>query len=355
MTVFVGRSFPAVLSGLLPGVALQDGEAPPTVWSGLRPTDRVCSGVDADGIWQHQVAVAHWPGSAAAHPPNTIWDQTIITPPRSDYGQVMSRKAFQLEVWNTHRGAAETLTGIALAGNGGMEIEDPEFPVRFEPGESFTYSGTVPQLGSVKIADVATFTFTGLDAVAFAVTGTRLTVCAVRPDWSDPFTETISYKTSIVTADDTSEQRRSLRSIPRYGASYRISGLSARESAWLENLVYGCQPLVWGVPWWPERMPLLADASAGDQVLAVSTANLPTFEVGALVMVWVDFWTWEAATITAVASGSVTIDTPLVSDWAAGVWVVPMRPGQLSTSVQLVGPTNWIHAGTFEFVCEAHQ
>ena len=221
----------------------------------------------------------------------------------------------------------------------------------FYPGQAQFYTAVLPRLGDASIQTVASWTFTDA-AVAMTVTGTRITVFSFRPDWSDPWRETTSYLTEILPAYDGTEQRRALRQIPRSGATFRVLTCSPGETAALETMVYGWQAQAFGVPWWPETSLLRAAADAGDRVLQVDTTDHPAFMVDGLVMVWLDFATWEAFRVTGVSAGSLELASQVTRPWPAGARVVPVRRGRLGDQ-PLDRPANWLTSGTFSFTCEA--
>lgn len=280
-----------------------------------------------------------------------LFDRIIVIPRDVAAGFVLSERPWGTEVWNAHLAQSAEMTSRGVSGTGNLEVEGPSSQV-FGPGQSVVFPTTLPQQGDPVIDAIATWTFTGEPTATLSVTGTRLTLFSFRPDWSEPFRETTSYLTEILTAYDGAEQRRALRGIPRYGATYRVLTCSSVEAALLESLVYGWQDRPYGVPWWPEASPLLADVPVGGQVISVDTTDRAVFQPGGMVVIWRDFATWEAFQADSVSSSSITLSSGALRAWTAGARVVPVRRGRLGDQ-PLDRPANWISAGTFSFSCEA--
>ena len=187
--------------------------------------------------------------------------------------------------------------------------------------------------------------------VSATITGVRINVFWPACDWSEPFRETPQWKTGIFSAYSGAEQRAQLRTSPRYQAAFRIVTLDEQQTAALEAQLHYRQPLVWGVPWWPEKSYLLSGAASGAQSLNLDTTYRPAMEPGGLVLLWLNPMTWEAGLIESMTAGQINLAAPLQQAWPAGTTVVPMRKGHLGET-SLGRPTNWVSAATFTFSCE---
>lgn len=311
------------------------------------------NGIDADGRWQCNPAFAHWSESGSSALKNPLWDKIIVVPTSQDLGAVLSQRNFQVEVWSTYRDRQQTLTGIVLSGPGNMILTDSYgLPLVYQPEQSRVYSVSLPGQGDPTIANVATFTFSGLQPAAFIATGLRVAVFWPAMDWSESFRETPQWKTSILPAYSGAEQRIQLRHLPRYQVSFRILTLSEQQTAALEAQLHFQQPALWGVPWWTEQSYLSASVIAGALILPVDTTYRPTFVEDGLVLIWTDAFTWEVGLIDSISDIQITLVNSLTKSWPTGAKVVPMRKGRLS-ELSLGRPTNWLSAATFTFSCEA--
>lgn len=301
------------------------------------------------------VSVASWDNAATKHEMfcGSLFERVLVIPRTKALGFVLSTQAFPVEVWSAFQASAKTLTSIN-PGGAGVTVSNPYgFPTVFGPGRSGTFTITVSQDGPAILLNDVVFTFSGgVTGADILITGSRLTVFSVQIDWSEGFVEDIAYMTNIIKAYSAMEQRISLRTIPRYSATFVASTLNPKDTAALDALLTSWQARVFGVPWWMDASLLLAGVSGGANTLSVDTTSRPAFEVGGLAMLWTDQHTWEAFTIQTVSSGSVTTTTPLVGTWAAGALVVPLKRGRLSNSVRIKRETSGIASFKPVFDCE---
>jgi hypothetical protein len=252
-----------------------------------------------------------------------LFEKIIVTPRVSNLEFVLSSTTFPVEVWNTHHDASESLTAIAITGQGGLTVTNPfTFPLVIGPKGSVIFEVAVPSAGDVAIAEDIDFVFTGISGTDLRVTGSRILVFSVAPDWAEGIEETISYLTDVMKMYDDSEQRRGLRTLSRRGLKFRALTLTARNAAGLESLIWGWQHQPFCVPFWQEAQPLTAPVSAGQFSVEVNTVDR-LFAVGGVAIIWTDEFTFEALTVAAIEPGSLSFTAPTQSAWAAGAFVVP--------------------------------
>ena len=282
-----------------------------------------------------------------------LFGKVLVLPRAHDAGFVLSPTVWDVEVWNTHRREARALTALTIAGSGGLQVTGGlGDTATFGPGQSSIYLATLAGQGDATIATVATWNFTGETGADMTVTGTRITVFSPEIDWSDGFTETIEFKTDVMTATSGQEQRVQLRTKPRYGAAFRVVTLDAKDSAAMDALLFGWQGRMFGVPWWPDASMLTAQATPGATSLQVDTTGRASFEAGGLVMLWADQHTWEALGALTVASGSVSLSSQITGTWPAGTVVVPLKRGRMADVVDVEDPVNWASIFQVSFECE---
>lgn len=302
------------------------------------------------------VAVAHGPQPGieeGLYGGRLLFERVIVTPRSRDAGFVLSEQRWVVDVWNTHRRLPRTLSSIQITGAGGLQVSGGlGSAANFGPGQSSIYLATLAGQGDPTIQATATWNFTGETGADMTVTGTRITVFSPEIDWSDGFTETIEFLTSVLASTSGAEQRIQLRTKPRYGAAFRVLTLEAQDSAALDALLFGWQGRVFGVPWWMDASVLTAQANPGDTTLQVDTTARASYQAGGLVMLWRDQHTWEAMGVLAVSSGSVSLSSQVVGTWPAGALVVPLKRGRMSDMVDVDGPTNWASVFQVSFECE---
>ncbi len=272
-------------------------------------------------------------------------------------GFVLSATQFPVEVWNTFHDAAESLTAITITGTGGITITNPySLPKSIGPKDSIILQALIPSSGDVNISLDVLFVFSGISGTDMAVTGSRILVFSVAPDWQEGIEETISSLTDVLHSYDDTEQRRGLRSTPRRGLKFRALTLEAREAAGMESLVWGWQHQPYGVPFWQDAQPLEADVAAGAFTIQVNTVDR-LFAVGGIAVIWKDEFTFEALTVAGVTADSITFAAPIQFSWTAGYGakVVPIFLGRLSNAIELTRLACFADQVDVEFQGEALQ
>lgn len=313
----------------------------------------------SQGTPQPAVAIANWAETGALQElfGGQLFERVIVTPRSKGFGFILSATQFPVEVWNTFRNTIEILTAIAITGVGGVEIDDVYGePLAFAALDSRVYQVTTPQAGAVAIAQDLVFEFTGLTGTDVVISGSRITLFSVAPEWGNGIKETISFLTNVLVAYSDNEQRRGLRQIARRGLKYRALALTARNAAGMESLVWGWQNQPYGVPWWPDSSALTSDIAEGSFVVPCDTTDR-LFAVDGLAVIWVDEFTFEALTITAVNADSIEVASPTQFAWTANAatQVLPVFLCRLANKVEVDRLFSGADQIDLEFAGEAQQ
>ncbi len=287
-----------------------------------------------------------------------LFEKVIVIPRVKKLGFVLTATQFAVEVWNAFRDSDQTLVAIAINGTGGLILPNPYgLPLIFPALDSFIYQATVPSVGPAQIAQDVVFSFdSGIGGTDMQVTGSRITLFSVAPDWGEGMEETFEFLTDVLKAYSDAEQRRALRQIPRRAMRYRALTLNARDAAGMESLVWGWQNQPYGVPWWPDSQPLASDISAGTFVIPVATADRQ-FAAGGLLAIWVNEFTFEALSIQSVGPTSVTTTSPTQFAWKGGpgTRVIPLFLCRLPNSVDVSRHSSEIDQVDLSFIPEVGQ
>jgi hypothetical protein len=287
-----------------------------------------------------------------------LFERVIVLPRVKGLNFVLTATQFPVEVWNAFRDSDQTLESIAINGSGGLTLDDAYgLPLVFAALDSRIYQATVPSAGAPEINLDVVFNFLwGILGADVEVTGSRITLFSVAPDWSEGMAESIEYLTDVLKAYDDSEQRRGLRQFPRRALRYRALTLNARDAAGMESLIWGWQDQPYGVPWWPDATALTADIEAGSFIIPCATADR-LFAIGGLVCIWVNEYLFEALTVSGVASDSVTVSSPTQFAWSASpaTLVMPVFLARLPDSVKVQRFSSEIDQADLEFIGEAQQ
>jgi hypothetical protein len=287
-----------------------------------------------------------------------LFEKIIVIPRVKALGFVLTATQFAVEVWNAFRDKDDTLEAINITGTGGLTLADPfGEPLLFAAMDSRIYQATVPSFGAAQISQDVSFVFlSGIGGSDLQVTGSRITLFSVLPDWNEGMEESIEFLTDVLIAYSDNEQRRGLRQLPRRALRYRALTLNARDAAGMESLVWGWQNQPYGVPWWPDAQPLASDVAAGSFVIPVATADR-LFAPGGLLCILVDEYTFEALSIASVASNSVTTTSPTQFSWTGGpgTRVMPVLLCRLPDKVDVKRFNSAIDQIDLDFIGEAAQ
>lgn len=287
-----------------------------------------------------------------------LFERVILIPRIKTLGFVLSSTQFPVEVWNAFRNADKILTAIIISGSGGVTLTDPYGePLIYGALDSYIYQATTPASGPAQINQDILFQFSpSVPGTDLLITGSRVTLFSIAPDWAGGIKEKISYLTDVLVAYSDNEQRRALRQIPRRGLHYRASAFTARNSAGMESLVWGWQHQPYGVPWWPDATPLVSGIAAGSFSIPCNTADRQ-FAAGGIATIWKDEYTFEALTIDQVFADHITITSPTQLNWSAGPasLVMPVFLARLKNQVQVDRLWSAGDSMDLEFAGEAQQ
>jgi hypothetical protein len=312
------------------------------------------------GVPQPAVSISHYDtaGQRVETFGGQLFEKVIVIPRVKALGFVLTATQFAVEVWNAFRDTDQTLESITITGQGGLTLSDPYGePLMFAALDSRIYQATVPTSGAAQINQDVLFAFlSGIAGADMQVTGSRITLFSVAPDWNEGMEESLEYLTDVLRAYSDNEQRRGLRQLPRRAMRYRALTLNARDAAGMESLIWGWQNQPYGVPWWPDAQPLLSDVPIGSFVIPVDTADRQ-FAAGGLVTIWVDEYTFEALSIESVAAHSVTVSSPTQFAWKAGpgTRVMPIFLCRLPASIDVSRHSSEIDQVDLNFIGEAGQ
>jgi hypothetical protein len=252
-----------------------------------------------------------------------------LLPAKIALGNLLSTQVRQIEVWNAHF-APKTLSAVVGQNDGGITLAAPANPpTTYGMLESRLYNVSVSLEGPPVIEAGFTFEFPG-EAPTLSISGRRVVVFGLKPNWAEAFLERLMWATDVLTARDGTEQRVGLRARPRRSLEFSIL-VGRDDAALLDVLLSSWQSRAYALPIWPHKTVLAATVTAGSTVIPLATTNLE-YEADGLLVVGSDSRDTEAAEILSVASNSVTLKQPLLNTWPVGSWIAPARTARLRVS-----------------------
>lgn len=290
-----------------------------------------------------------------------LFERVIVTPSLKTLGAILTTVQFPIEVWNTFLETVQTLSAINIGGQGDTTVANTNtMPLAFYPLQAFTFQARVPTLGVATIGQVVQFPFvSGIGGTSCTITGTRITLFSIAPDWSQSqakFKEQIVYLTDVLRGHSAKEQRRALRQVARRNMELQVVTSSERVSSLLNSLLWGWQAQVYGVPYWPDARNLAAPITAGALAISVDTADT-IFVAGGVVCLWRDAFTFEAVPILGVSSNSIQVVGAIQNSYPSGdaTLVVPVILARLADKQDIRRDTSIIEEVQFVFAGEALQ
>jgi hypothetical protein len=187
--------------------------------------------------------------------------------------------------------------------------------------------------------------------VTVVTVGLSAPLVTLAHDWTSDVVREATYPTTVLERRDRTEQRQALSTVRSERLTYRLLAPSAEHAAILHTLPTLATDRLIRMPRWEDQVRLTAAASSGGSSLTVNdTTYLPTFEVGAAIILWRDPFTYELAEIDTVSGTSIATVDPLAATWAAGTIVCVVEPVRLAFPLDV---THWrATSGALEFVVD---
>ena len=269
-----------------------------------------------------------------------------LLPARIALGNMLSTQVRQVEVWNAHF-APKTLSAIVRQNDGGITLTAPANPpTTYGMLESRLHNVSVSLDGPPVIDAIFTFQFPD-EAPTLSISGRRVVVFGIKPNWADGWLERLMWATDVLTARDGTEQRVGLMSKPRRSLEFSIL-VGRDDAALLDVLLSSWQSRVYALPIWPDRAFLSAAVTAGSTVIPLATTHME-YEADGLMVIGIDSRNTEAAEVLSVASNAVTLKTPLLNSWPVGSWIAPARTARLRVSQPVTRVTETISTARLIF------
>ena len=147
--------------------------------------------------------------------------------------------------------------------------------------------------------------------------------------------ESLEWVTDILMPRDGigSEQRISIRPIPRQSFSYTILLQTEKEQSQFEAVMFGWQKKSFALPIWTEKVLHIATITAADRTIVIDTTN-SDFRDDGYALIWKSLTEYESVKITTVADGLLTLETPVESTYTGVKYIMPCRIVQITDAVK---------------------
>jgi len=347
MTIYAGAVLPSGLpSNPAYGTAYKFLPAPLTLpYPGAVASNPPNAGVMTNNLPVAEIVVG-FAGTVVRQFEQDWYHHVHLLPAKIALGNLLSTQLRQVEVWNAHF-APKTLSAINGQNDGGITLAAPANPpTTYGMLESRLHNVSVSLDGPPVIEADFTFQFPD-EAPTLSISGRRVVVFGLKPNWKDGWLERLMWTTDVLTARDGSEQRVSLRARPRRSLEFSIL-VGSGDAALLDVLLSAWQSRVYALPIWPDKGVLAAPVTAGSTVIPLTTTNLE-YEADGLLVIGSDSRNTEAAEVLSVASNAVTLKQPLLQSWPAGAFVTPARTARLRVTQNVSRVTDAIATARLVF------
>lgn len=155
------------------------------------------------------------------------------------------------------------------------------------------------------------------------------------PNWSSTMTETLEWLTDVMASPSGSEQRRTLRYLPRQTFEYTLAA-SGEERSLLDNLLvtYGAQR--WYMPLWHDVNLIEQDYDAGATFLQCASASTSRLQPGSIGLLMGESpYDVELIEIQSVSLTGVTLVSPTAHVWPQGTRLLPAKVARLTDQPRL--------------------
>lgn len=262
-----------------------------------------------------------------------FYNRIHVEPHSHHFGSIVTLITDEILIWNAYF-VPKTCSQIVEVNGGEWDLTGLSTPFELN-GLGYTiFDIDVPVEGSPTFEGSITFDFTAANDVVVVVSGTRLALFPWRPQ--QPVKEKLAWLTDVLDAKDGSEQRISVRQVPRQGFKFPVMMESEKQQAKLDAVMFGWQKRSWGLPVWPELVVHTATITAAVTTITVDTTNAD-FRDDSLAIIWQSEDNCEVVQIETVAAGSLTLATPVQNTFTGHKLIMPVRTAQMDASSKRKG------------------
>lgn len=307
-------------------------------WIGW-PTKQADVGTDSSSVVTKVVAAVHPKvvnGMTALSYMDDFYYHVIVDPSSINLGNLLVSQTQEVHLWN---GFLEPITidEFTVSDGDGFTVIPPvgfeTAPFTLQPLQEIVYQVTVSLVGPPNIDTTLTWS-SDKGSGTSEIVGSRVTIFPFLPNWANGIDETLSARSSVLRAPDGSEQSVTLRGNLRraYNMPYLLRDGMAQ---YAENLLFGWQSRIFGVPAWPEQDYITAAVVAGASVISVPTTN-KSFSVDGTFMVFSgrDVLNAEVKEILSITATTITTKAPFGADWPKDARIVPILLGAANPQLQ---------------------
>lgn len=275
--------------------------------------------------------------------------KVLIAPAALNLGFIGSESAHPLTFWNTSPDAAAISTGVSIEDIYGIQVQGG-LAFTLLPGSATQRVLLVRATGKPIVKEQLAFAFEGMRSSVVQVSGNRLVLFTLSPDWAGGVRESISYKSSLVESYGGKEQRASLVSKPGRVLAFTAKALSSTELAMAEAAIYAGQAVAIGAPLWSQVCRTTDSAPAGSLTIKADT-RLGDYAAGGFAVLTLGEVA-EVVEVAAVAADYLTLAKGTTHAFAKGAQLAPLLVARLESELASTHDTAAVAAYDIKLVEE---
>lgn len=284
------------------------------------------------------------------YPGGTTLNPTYDEGYKIEYGDILADTDREYEVYWAGRRASATLTTIDLtAVLPGIETPEVSVSKVLGPGTSMlaaastvntdgvTGLGTPVRVNLTALKDglanfdnAITFTFDTGEAT-MDISGARVSMILVNYDF--PFSESLQFKTDVITHTGGKEQRIATlhNGRERYNCTFRLTGNDRQR---MRTLLFSWHDQTFGLPLFHEGTELTAATLVGATQFQITGGNSSDFRVGGLGLVFTDQYTFDVVEFDTVSDTLLEITGTAENAYPVGTRIMPVRTVRIVSQVK---------------------
>lgn len=338
-------------SGRLPGMP-----HPASLVTGQRPPSLVAPPVVRYGkvtLAGHAPSVLPAVGAPA---PAFIWQfysRVIVIPEVLALGSISTTQILQISVWNATLAPVRLLSQV-ITGNEGMTLNGPAVPLPLNRLGLQHWTLTVTMDGPDGINSQITWVTDTDRQVIFTLTGRRSVPWLLLPE--QDVTETLSWKTDILTSQNGAEQRIARRLSPRRTLAFQVVA-EGNDRQRLEADLFHFGSRVWSVPVFMDVATLTQPVSPGSLTLPLSPV-WRDIQPGSNLLLRTGSGMAddnETVEVSAIDDNSITLRRPVTRYWPSGTRLYPLRSAHLTDMPVLTRKSDSVVSAQVRFRFTGHQ
>ena len=262
-----------------------------------------------------------------------LLNRVHVTPATFALGNFAGTVTRTINVWNAQPFDVTLLSIGAVNADGVTITGHAEPPLTYGTLQDRDYTLTFSPTGPAALAATWTWNFSDGAARAVVATGNRAVAWTWAPDWGQPLTERLEWRTEVLRSFNGREQRRRLRQGARRSVEMTTLMTDADRER-LELALFGWGARTFAFPLWWDGQAIASPLSAGATSIPASTTGreLAAGRYGLLVT---GNDANEIVEVLSTTASAVALTRPTLQAWPAGTMFYPATIAQLEPGVSL--------------------